>query len=163
MAAGQGQPGNAGAGSAGAAAGAISTAGAGAKRLRLHIATPERDFYDGDVESVTLVSTDGELGVLAGHMPTVVALNAAPVRFKEGGSWREAALTGGFAEIENDGVTILSDTAEWPEEIELNRAVEARRRAEERIQARNNEVEYMRSMVALQRALTRIAVSQHKK
>ena len=132
-------------------------------QITLRIATPERWFFNGEVESVTLVSTDGEIGVLAGHMPTVVALRAGPVRFKTGDGWREAALTGGFAEIENDYISILSDTAEWPEEIELNRALEAKRRAEERISARSSEVEYMRSMVALQRALTRIAVSQHKK
>lgn len=132
------------------------------KTVRLHIATPERDFFDGDVESIVMTSTDGELGVLAGHMPTVVALNAAPMKFKIGDEWREAALSGGFAEIENDYVYVLADTAEWPEEIEINRAYEAKRRAEERINSRHSEVEYMRSMVALQRALTRLAVSEHK-
>jgi len=132
------------------------------KLTRLHITTPEREFFDGDVESVTLISTEGGLGVLADHMPTVVALNAAPLRFKAGGQWREAALSGGFAVIENERVSILSDTAEWPEEIEVNRALEAKRRAEERIRARQSEVEYIRSTIALQRALTRLAVSKRE-
>ena len=128
--------------------------------FKLHITTPERDFFNGEVESVVLTSTDGELGVLAGHMPTVVALNASPIKIKIGGEWREAALSGGFAEIEGNRVYVLADTAEWPEEIEVNRAMEAKLRAEERIRARHSEAEYMRSVGALQRALTRLTVSE---
>jgi len=132
------------------------------KQLRLNIATPAREFFDGDVESVVLTSTDGGLGVLAGHMPTVVALVAAPLKFKKDGEWREAALSGGYAEIDNDRVSVLADAAEWPEEIEVNRALEAKRRAEERIRERQSEIEYMRSLIALQRALTRLSVSKKR-
>lgn len=136
----------------------------GAKTVRLLIDTPEREFFNEDVESVVLTSTDGELGVLAGHMPTVVALNAAPIKFMRGGAWRAAALSGGFAEIENDRILVLADTAEWPEEIEVNRAMEAKRRAEERIRARRSEAEYIQSMIALQRALARLTVYEsHRK
>ena len=133
------------------------------KTLRLHIATPERDFFNGDVESVVLASIDGEFGVLADHTPTVVALRASPLKIKIDGEWQEAAISGGFAEINGNRVHVLADTAEWPDEIEVNRAMEAKRRAEDRIRSRQSEAEYMRSMVALQRALTRLTVSEHKK
>jgi len=131
----------------------------------LHIATPERDFFSGDAESLVLTTLEGEMGVLAGHTPMVVALDTAPMRMKVGGEWKEATLMGGFAEITNDRAVILADTAEWPEEIEIQRAEEAKRRAEERIRAHANELEYMRSLVALKRALTRLSVSRevHKR
>ena len=128
--------------------------------IRLRIATPERVFFDGDAESVVLTSTEGELGVLAGHAPTVVALSAAPIKFRQGEVWLEAALSGGFAEIDGDRTLVFADTAEWPEEIEVNRALEAKRRAEERIRARRSEAEYIQSMIALQRALARLRVSE---
>ncbi|MDR1060673.1 MAG: ATP synthase F1 subunit epsilon [Clostridiales bacterium] len=134
-----------------------------AATFRLIVATPERYFFTGDASSLTITTQDGEIGVLPGHMPMVVAIRNAPVRFLAGGEWREAALSSGFAEITGNRVVILADTAEWPEEIELNRALEAKRRAEERLRAHRSDAEYMRSQVALQRALTRINVSKLKK
>ncbi|MDR1439017.1 MAG: ATP synthase F1 subunit epsilon [Clostridiales bacterium] len=129
------------------------------KAFKLNIATTERNFFSGEADALTIMTPDGEIGVLVGHMPMVVAIENAPVRFRAGGEWREAALSGGFAEITGDKVVILADTAEWPEEIELNRALDAKRRAEARIREHHSDIEYMRSQVALQRALTRISVS----
>ena len=131
-----------------------------AATFELSIATPEKQFYEGEAECVILKTTSGEIGVLAGHVPSLVALAAAPLRVKKGDQWLEAALSGGFAEITTDSVSILVDTAEWPEEIEVSRALEAKRRAEERMLVRQSEVEYIRSLVALQRALTRITVAK---
>ena len=128
--------------------------------FKLHIATPEKDFFDGEAECVIMATPFGEIGVLPGHVPSLVALSAAPIRIQQAGLWKEAALSGGFAEITNDRVTILADSAEWPEEIEVARALEAKRRAEERIMAMHSGVEYMRTLVALQRALTRISVAK---
>lgn len=134
-----------------------------AASFMLHIFTPEKDFYLGEVQSVVITSTDGEMGVLLGHLPMVVALTAAPVHIKtaEGGQ-RIAALSGGFAQIKGDTMVILADTAEWPEDIELSRAIEAKKRAEERLQAQVSEIEYMRSRVSLERALVRLAVKNSK-
>jgi F-type H+-transporting ATPase subunit epsilon len=131
--------------------------------FELIIATPARYFFKGDASSLTITTPDGEIGVLPGHMPMVVAIRNAPVRFMANGEQREAALASGFAEITGDKVVILADTAEWPEEIELHRALEAKRRAEGRMRAHRSNTEYMRSQVALQRALTRINVSKDKK
>jgi len=129
----------------------------------LNITTPEKAFYSGNISSLIITTTEGEMGVLAGHMLMVVALAIAPVRFlEEDGIWKEAALSGGFAQIKGSDVQILADSAEWPEEIEINRALEAKKRAEERLHSRLNEVEYMRTRVALQRALNRLEVVRKK-
>jgi F-type H+-transporting ATPase subunit epsilon len=124
----------------------------------LQITTPDKEFFSGEVESLVLATEDGEMGVLAHHQLTVTTLGAAPIRFKTAEGWREAALTGGFAQIKGGSVHILADTAEWPEEIEVNRALEAKRRAEERLRTHLSEVEFLRTQVALQRAITRLSV-----
>jgi len=129
-----------------------------AEQFILNISTPEKVFYSGDVESLVIATTDGEMGVLPGHVLTVVALDIAPIRFRAGDEWHEAAISGGFAQIKGDHVDILADAAEWPEDIEVNRALEAKRRAEERLQSQLNEVEYIRSQLAKKRALARLAV-----
>lgn len=134
-----------------------------AKTFYLQIATPEKDFFSGEVEAVSLATTDGELGVMAGHTPMAVALGAAPMRIKTEKGWRSAAVIGGFASIKQNYVIVFADTAEWPEDIEEARALEAKRRAEERLQARQSEIEYLRSRVALERALARLTVKQGQK
>ena len=126
--------------------------------FKLHISTPERLFFDDDVETVILTSIEGELGVLSGHIPMVTALATGVIKMRAGGEWKAAVLSGGFATIKNNEVVVLADTAEWPEEIEVNRALEAKERAEERIRLRENEVEYVRSVAALQRAMVRLRI-----
>lgn len=133
-----------------------------AKTFYLQIATPEKDFFSAPVEAITLTTTDGEVGVLPGHSATAVALAAAPTRIKTAEGWRNAALIGGFASIRPDYVIVFADTAEWPEDIEEARAMQAKQRAEERLQASRSKVEYVRSRAALERALTRLIVKQGK-
>ena len=129
----------------------------------LHILTPEKVFFEDTVESVVLPTIDGEIGVWSSHALTVVALDTAAIRIKTKSGWREAAISGGFAEIKGTEVIVLADTAEWPEEIEINRALEDKRRAEERIFANKSDMEFLQSQVALKRALTRIKVANNYK
>lgn len=133
------------------------------KTFNLCISTPEKEFYNGPVESLVLTTTDGEMGILPEHSSMVVALVSAPLRFKDSEGWRVAAISGGFANISGNEMMIFCDTAEWPEDIETSRALEAKKRAEERMQARASEVEYMRSRVALERALVRLTVKREYK
>lgn len=133
------------------------------KTFTLCITTPEKEFYNGPVESLVLTTTDGEMGILPHHTSMVVALSSAPLRLKAEGEWHTAAVSGGFANIGGKEVMIFADTAEWPEDIEEARALEALKRAEERLQAHASEVEYMRSRVALERALARLAVKRDYK
>ncbi len=129
----------------------------------LHIATPDKQFYHSNIESLVLTTTDGEMGVLAYHTPMVAVLVPAPLRMLPEGEteWKEAAVTGGFARITHGEVMIFADTAEWPEDIEESRALRAKQRAEERLQDKTNEVEYLHSRVALERAVARLNVKRH--
>ena len=130
--------------------------------ITLDISTPEKEFFTGEIVSLIITTTEGEMGVLPGHMPMVVALDIAPVKFKTDRGWLYAVISGGFAQITGKNVDILADSAEWPEEIDVNRALEAKRRAEERLRSNINEVEYIRSQIAKRRALTRIAIADKK-
>lgn len=130
--------------------------------FNLTISTPGRQFYSGECESLVISSSEGEMGILPGHLSMVVALTPAPARLKVDGEWKIAAISGGFARIKNDKVVILADTAEWPEEIEYDRAMEAKKRAEERLHAHASQIEYMRSKVALDRALMRLHAKNDK-
>ncbi len=123
----------------------------------LEVITPERNFFSGEAECVIFKSVDGELGVLAKHAPTVTAVTVGPLRIKGAdGKWIEAVVTDGFAKIMPDKVVIMTDTAEYPEEIDINRAKAAKQRAEERLQKQLSQLEYMRSKTALARAMARI-------
>lgn len=131
-----------------------------ANTFYLEIVTPDRKFFSGDVEMVILKTPDGEMGILKEHTPMVVAVAIGPIRIKKDGDWLEAVLSEGFMEIRQDKTVILADTAEWPNEIDVNRAKAAQERARERLQSQLSRVEYMRSQAALQRALTRLKVSR---
>lgn len=132
------------------------------ENFKLIISTPEKMFFSEDVESLIFQTPEGEMGVLPNHLTMVVALETAPVKIKKDGSWREAAITGAFAQIKPKQVVILADSAEWPEDIEVNRAMEAKKRAEERLQTHLSKIEYVQSQVALRRAMTRLSVVKNK-
>jgi F-type H+-transporting ATPase subunit epsilon len=127
--------------------------------MKLSIETPEKVFFQGNVEALTLSTPEGEMGVLDSHMLMVVALGTAPMRIKTADGWRVAALSGGFAHIKGTEVVVLADTAEWPEDIEINRAIEDKRKAEEAIRARHSEIEYIQAMVALKKAVLRLSMA----
>ncbi len=94
--------------------------------------------------------------MLAKHAPTVVAVSVGPLKINADGKWIEAVVTDGFAEIMPDKVILLTDTAEYPEEIDINRAKAAKQRAEERLQRQLSNIEYTRSKAALARAMARL-------
>ncbi len=122
----------------------------------LEVITPGRKFFSGEAECVIFRSIDGEMGVLAKHAPTVTTVNVGPLKIKADGKWIEAVVTNGFAKIMPDKVVIMADTAEYPEEIDVNRAKAAKQRAEEKLQRQLSQLEYMRSKAALARAMERI-------
>jgi len=126
----------------------------------LEIVTPMRKFFSGEVEMVVLKSLDGEMGILKDHVPMVVAVDIGPIRILQDGEWLEAVLNEGFMEITKEKTVILVDTAEWPNEIDINRAKEAKERAEERLQRQLAQKEFIRSRAALARAMTRLKVAK---
>lgn len=124
----------------------------------LRIVTPERLFYEGAVEMVEFNTTEGQIGVLPGHIPLTVIVKPGILTITEPDGKKEAALHAGFAEILPDGITILAEIVEWPEEIDENRAEAALQRAKERIANRDVQTDVAQAETALLRAMARIEV-----
>ena len=128
------------------------------KVFSLRIITPDRHFYEGEVEMVEFNTTEGEIGVLPGHIPLTVIVKPGILDITEAEGDKVAALHAGFAEILPEQVTILAEIIEWPEEIDAERAEAAKERAEERLRSRTPETDLARAETALQRAVARIQV-----
>lgn len=126
------------------------------KTVPLEIVTPDRKVFEDEVQMVIVRGAAGDLGILAGHVPLATTLKIAPVRAKyPDGSVKNIAVSGGFIEVKPNKVIILAETAELPEEIDLDRAERARQRAEQRL-GQPGDIDQARAELALQRALTRI-------
>ena len=132
------------------------------KQLHLKIITPLRLLYDNDVDMVIMRGENGDMGILSGHESRAAVLGYGPLRiFNNGAEENELAVLGGFAEIMNNRVTVLSDAAEWPDEINRVRAEAAKTRAEQRILQKNTDTDMQRAELSLRRALVRIEVSSY--
>ncbi|GIO86530.1 ATP synthase epsilon chain [Paenibacillus faecis] len=130
----------------------------------LEIVTPEHVVFSEQVESLTVRGLEGELGILPGHIPFVTPLQVAPIVVKAGGKTKNIAVHGGFVEVQGDKAIVLAESAELPEEIDVERAIAARERAERRLSATKQDViDRRRAELALQRATTRINVSSRSK
>jgi len=127
--------------------------------LRLEVVTPERKVYEQDVEMVVVHGVGGQLGILPHHVPLVTPLKIAPVKAKKAGSEEFIAVHGGFMEVRKDKVVILAETAELGSDIDVARARSAKERAEQRLASKQEEIDYRRAELALQRALARIQSS----
>ena len=130
-----------------------------AKAIRLEIVTPDRMVLSDEVEIVVATGTEGEFGVLHDHIPFLTTLQEGELRYRKDGGIHFMAVSGGFAEVLPDKVTILAESAELAREIDVDRAQKARERAEERLaQAKREELDYVRAEAALRRALIRLKV-----
>lgn len=130
-----------------------------AKTIRLDIVTPERLVYSADVNMVIARATDGDLGVLPGHIPLIAGLAVWPLRILKEEGELQISVCGGFIEVQPAKVTILASSAELPEEIDIDRAMAARERAEKLLAAKEG-IDVARAQAALQRALMRLRVAE---
>lgn len=131
------------------------------KLFDLEIISPDRIFYRGKAFMVELNTSEGEIGVYKNHIPLTTILQPGVVVITEAEGKREAAIHAGFMEILPEKVTILAEEAEWPDEIDLNRAREAKVRAERRIQTNDPNINLARAQIALRKALVRIELADH--
>ena len=115
----------------------------------LRIITPDRVFYENQVDMVEFNTTEGEVGILPGHIPMTVIVKPGVLCIGEPEGEKLAALHAGFAEI-------LAEVIEWPGEIDESRAVAAKERAEGRLQDKTPDTDIARAETALQRAIVRI-------
>lgn len=125
------------------------------KMFPVKIITPDRVFYTGEAEMVEFNSTSGQLGVYKNHIPLTTVLAPGAVIVHEAGGEKIAAVHAGFAEVLPDAVTLLAEIAEWPDEIDTARAEAAKKRAEDRLQAKAADVDLARAEFALRKALAR--------
>ncbi len=133
-----------------------------ASKFHLEIVTPDKVFYDDEVEMVIARTTEGDVGVLASHIAMVAPLKVSKLRIRQEEDYKEAAIAGGFIKVSKDGTTIIVDSAEWPEEIDIERAQAAKDRAEKRLDVREG-IDIIRAEAALNRALNRIDVYETRK
>ena len=128
-----------------------------ADRLTLEIATPTRLVVTETADEIVIPGSQGYFGVLPGHAPFLTTLGIGELMYRIGRDEHFLAVAGGFAEVRNDKVIVLADTAERPEEVDRARAERARERAERRLAGRSeDEVDYTRALAALARAVTRL-------
>ncbi len=128
----------------------------------LEVVTPERVVYAQDVNMVSVKGVSGELGILPNHIPLVTPLKIAPITIKRGGATEVMAVNGGFMEVRKDKVVILAESAERPGDIDVERARTAKERAEKRIAGKQDEIDFRRAEMSLQRAMNRLDVSTRR-
>ena len=131
-----------------------------AEIFTVEIITPDRIFYKGEVDFLEFATVAGEIGVYKKHVPTTTVLAPGVVTLHKEGETKKAAVHGGFAEILPDKVTLLAEAAEWPEEIDTDRAKSARDRAKDFLDRKEAGTDIMRAELALKRAMARIKITE---
>ncbi len=127
----------------------------------LQIICPDRVFYEGKASMLELNTSEGEVGIYKNHVPmTMILAPGAAVITEENGEKKEAAVHAGFIEVLQDKITVLAEVAEWPDEIDVKRAEEAKIRAERRLAEKNPNTDMARAETALSRAIARIYVAK---
>jgi F-type H+-transporting ATPase subunit epsilon len=132
-------------------------------QYNIEIITPEREFFSGEIEAVSLTTLSGRIQLLAHHISYASGLMPSILKIRQNGTVKYATVSGGFIEFTNNKATILADSAEWPEDIDTNRAAAALDRAKERLKTKHNDLDKKRAQMALMRALARVKVSEFKK
>ena len=128
----------------------------GNRVFKIEIITPDRVFYTGEADFLEFTTADGEIGVYKDHIPLTTVLAPGIVTIHNGDDIKSAEVHAGFAEILGDRVSLLAEVAEWPDEIDVERAEAAKARAEERLQNHTADVDVKRAEFALRKALIRI-------
>ncbi len=132
--------------------------------FELHILAAERSFYEGPCESLILPLTEGMYGIQANHVNMIAGVVPGELTYRvPGGVDEHAACSRGMVKVENNEVTVLVDTVERPEEIDVNRAQRAADEAKEELLKKRSRQEYMKAQMELARAMTRLRVSKLKK
>ena len=125
-------------------------------KFTLKVITPDRTFYEEEVSMVEFNTVEGEVGIYKQHIPMTMIIAPGILTITQDGDIKEAALHAGFAEVLPDKVTILAEIIEWPAEIDLHRAEEAKERAEGRIRENAPGTDMRRAEMSLKRAVARI-------
>ncbi|MBU6423306.1 MAG: F0F1 ATP synthase subunit epsilon [Chloroflexota bacterium] len=131
--------------------------------LHIEVITPERKVYEDEVDMVIAPASEGYVGILPHHAPLLTSLGPGEFRVKKGGGEEVLAVFGGFMDVREGRVTVLTEAAEHVEEIDVQRAQAARERAQQALAAPVSAADEQRARAALQRALIRIRVSERRR
>jgi len=127
------------------------------KNVKLSILTPEKAFFKGEVTQIIAETPDGEMGIMADHMPSIAVVSDSLLKVEENGVWRSAALGQGIMNVSSGGIEFFVDTAEWDEDIDVPRSQKALQNAEERLRSGSlSHNEYLRTQTAVARATARL-------
>lgn len=128
--------------------------------LQLDVVTPDKTVISSVADYVGVPGVEGQFGVLPSHVPLLSALTIGELYYRVEGRLERAFISGGFAEVSDNRVTILAEAAELAQDIDTARAQEAKRRAEARLASRTEGIDETRATAALQRAVHRLSVAQ---
>jgi len=130
--------------------------------LQLDVVTPDKQVVSQAVDYVSAPGVEGEFGVLPNHVSLLSALAIGALRFHAGGKNHYVFISGGFADVSNNTVTVLAEAAELAEDIDQARAQAARERAEKRLADKAEQVDNVRALASMKRAITRLNVAAHR-
>jgi F-type H+-transporting ATPase subunit epsilon len=126
----------------------------------LEIVTPDKVFYKGTAEMVVVTTTEGDIGILRNHTPYVAGLAVGKLRLKLEGKFTEAAIAGGFIQVDKEKTTILTEAAEWAEDIDIDRAKKSKEEAENELKSTTEKHKKEELELKLKKAVNRIDISQ---
>ena len=130
------------------------------KMFKLTIICPDRIFYEGEASMIELTTSEGDVGIYKQHIPMTMIIMPGVLKITEAEGVKEAALHAGFIEVLPDDIKILAEIAEWPDEIDINRAKEAKIRAQRRLEGDEGEINVLRAEVALKKSLVRLELGR---
>jgi len=132
------------------------------KEFLLEIVTPEHVFYSGNADRVVVRTAAGDVCLLKNHEPYVAPLSIGKMKVVHENKDRYAVLSQGYIKVEREKLTILTDTAEWADQIDVKRAEEAKERAKKRLESKDSNLDVLRAEIALKKAIQRINVANMK-
>mgnify|MGYP001668162005 FL=1 len=125
-------------------------------RLYLKVVTPDKLFFEGEIDMLVARTIEGDVGILLNHSPLVTILDIGRLVIKDGDERKIAACAGGYIDVRNNNITVVSDACEWEEEIDINRAERAKERASKRLEDKGTDT--FKAELALKKAINRINV-----
>lgn len=128
----------------------------------LEIVTPDRMFFVDQVEMLITRTSQGDIGILKGHENMVAPLSVGAIKIKRNDEFQVAACSGGFMTVSQTKVTLITDAAEWADEIDVERALAAMARAKERLAEKSKSTDLLRAEIALKKAINRLRLAGHE-
>ena len=125
-------------------------------RLYLKVVTPDKLFFEGEIDMLVARTIEGDVGILLNHAPLVTILDIGRLVIKNGDERKVAACAGGYIDVRNNNITVVSDACEWEDEIDINRAERAKERASKKLEDKDTDT--FKAELALKKAINRINI-----